>query len=270
MNVQEKTRNKIGHFVFGFIVFSIIYRFLSTSLIHQMEQPVFVYPHVDLTYWIFHFLKIPEIITGSKMLSAGFDILLLTFAIIAGIKPNLRWACFLTWITYFIYTIIYNTFTLHHSHPMAGVIIITIPFLFKRLKDFNLLWEGVRYYALWVYASAFIWKLFRGTFFHWEHGEAVFKSIHTTYLVNNPDAYLASTIEWFIIHPNLAHSFLIAGFLLQGSFLIGFFTRKLDWLWFVLPFIFHFTTYFFIEVVFIELLILNLAFVPWEKYNKVV
>ena len=151
---------------------------------------------------------------------------------------------------------------------MMGGIIITIPFLFRRDKDFTLLWEGVRYYALWVYGSAFVWKLFRGTFFHLEHGEATFKAMHTTYLVHNPETWLSQTMEWFIIHPIYAHLFLVFGFILQGSFLIGFFTKKLDWIWFILPFIFHLTTHFFIEVAFFELLILNIAFIPWHKWDK--
>ncbi|MEM6724844.1 MAG: hypothetical protein AAF598_12445 [Bacteroidota bacterium] len=268
INYDSEARRIMSYAVFGVITLTLIYRFLSHSLLSQLEEPVLKDPYVDITYWIFHLAHIPELITGSFWLSLGFDLALITFAVMSCYAHRKTIWPILFGIFYLTYMITYNSFSCHHTHCMAGIVLISIPFWFKDNKAFSLLWEGVRFYTLFIYSTAFLWKLFRGSLFHAEQGFSIMLNESTSYLLLEPKTW-RSRLYWNIIEdPNFAHQLIIAGALVQGVFLIGFFTRKLDWLWVILPIIFQSMTYLLFHVMIYELLILSLVFLPWHKIRE--
>jgi hypothetical protein len=137
---------------------------------------------------------------------------------------------------------------------------LSFAFYFFDNTKFTLAWEGVRYYTCWIYTSSFIWKFVRGFWNYPLHAKAIIMHENATYLLQNPDTYLAKALQFLIVHEQFAHYFLNIGMLIQGVFILGFFTKKYDKLLFILPFFFHFTTYFLLDVCFFEFLILQLAF----------
>ncbi|MEM6722449.1 MAG: hypothetical protein AAF598_00350 [Bacteroidota bacterium] len=258
----------MSYAVFGVITFTLIYRFLSNSLLSQLEAPVLKDPYVDLTYWFFHLLHIPEFLTGNFLVALAFDLSLILLPVLACYTHRKTIWPVLFGLFYLTYMVTYNSYSCHHTHCMAGIFLISIPFWFKDNKAFSLTWEGLRYYALFIYASAFLWKLFRGSVFHYDQGFSIMLNESSAYLLLEPATW-RSSLYWNILeNPDLAHQLILAGSLSQGLFLIGFFTRKLDWLWFILPIIFQTMTYLLFHVMIYELLILCLVFLPWHKIRE--
>ncbi len=258
------TRDTLKKLVFGGVLLSLIYRWLAHSLMSQLAAPVLVFPYVDLTYWGLHLMRIPQWISAHYTAAILFDVLLFGTAL-GSLLTNRRIFPILFGLLYFVYFVSYNSFGAHHTHCMVGILLVSIPFWFRAEKTFDLLWEGLRYFTLWVYSSAFLWKLLRGSLFHYEQGVANFMNENATHIALNPDAWTTGIYMFFITHPGLSFAASVLAILAEGLFIIGFFTKKYDWWWFVLPIIFHTMTYLFIHVMFYELLILNLTFLPKNK-----
>ncbi|MEM7103118.1 MAG: hypothetical protein AAF502_08320 [Bacteroidota bacterium] len=255
-------RKVLGRWVFGFIVVFLLYRFASNAFTHQLASPVLKFAWVDLAYWMVHLLRLPEMITGHLAVSIVFDLLLFTSAVLSAVFVNKRIFPIAFGVLFALYFLTYNSFSAHHTHCMAGILLVSIPFWFKSDKSFSFLWEGLRYFTLWIYFSAFLWKLFRGALFHLDQGYAVFLNETANYIVQAPDSFWGKTYSYFIANPDLATVFVAAGVIAQAAFIIGFFTRKLDWLWFILPILFHTISYCFLGVFFFELLVLNFTLLP--------
>jgi len=264
-NTRHLPINILQKLVFGGVLLSLVYRWLAHSLMGQLAAPVFVFPYVDLTYWGLHLARIPQWIVSHHAVAVLFDVLLFGAAFGSFFFTKKRIFPILFGLLYFVYFVSYNSFGAHHTHCMVGILLISIPFWFRNEKTFDLLWEGLRYFTLWVYSSAFLWKLFRGSLFNYEQGVANFMNENAAHIALNPDAWMNNIYAFFIAHPGLSFIVSTGAILVEGLFIIGFFTKKYDWWWFVLPIIFHTMTYLFIHVMFYELLIFNLTFLVKRK-----
>ena len=257
-------RKRIARVVFAVTLASLVWSFFSNTLLHQLQQPVIKYPYVDLTYWVMHFLQLPEIITGNFWLACIFDLALFTFCILCYLYPEKRW-CIWSFITlYFIYFITFNTFGAHHTNHKIGFLLIAIPFTVSNYKSFNFLWQGLRYFLLFAYTDAFLWKLFRLSWLHPDQGMLIMKKNQAAFLYFEPTSMLAAVYRWLLLHPALVNGAFIAGTIIEGLFIVGFFTRKYDpillFLSILLPVGFWFTA----DAYFFELLILSLTLVNFH------
>ena len=185
---------------FCFILFGLIYAAISNTLFHQLQSPVLKYPYVDPNYWLMHLLKVPDAVISNAAVAYAFDILLFASCIACIIFPLKRIFIFLFLIIYFIYFISYNSYGAHHTHAGVGILLIPVPFLFRKEINFTLLWQALRYYTLFIFTSAFLWKVCRLTFLNADHGVWISKNNLTPYLYYNPDSMLAKCYWWLFQH----------------------------------------------------------------------
>ena len=117
------------------------------------------------------------------------------------------------------------------------------------------MWEGMRYYICYIYVMSFIWKLWiSNSFFYWNQGIGSVKLNLAEYIYHYPGTLMSSIFTFFIAHPyllNMGNTFI---FLLEGTMIIGFFTKRFDRILLLLPVVIHLCTYIFADVFFIEML----------------
>lgn len=258
-------RKTLCRLVFGFIFLFLVYYAYSNTLVHQLRSPVLIFPYVDVTYWIFHLLKIPEFITGNNTVSWCFDISLFTFCILSFLFPARRLFVTLFFILYFIYFIIFNTYGNHHTHSKIGILLMPLPFMFPANRKFDYLWEAMRYFALFVYANAFLWKICRQVFFDSDHGLLIIQKNYAGYLYNHPGTTVALFYTWFLQHPLLIQWLFNIGIVLEGLFIAGFFTKRFDKFLFIISIILPFGFFIFANAFFFELTILSFTFMSFGK-----
>ena len=245
--------------VFGFSFIALLFRWCCGVMLHQLCAPVMTYPYLDPALWVLHLLHIPEFLTGNAVAAWCFDIGMLVSAAVLTVWQPRGWVA--AWVVcVFLYMECYNTYGGSHTHCLVGLLFAPIPFLFREPRRFAFAMQGLRYYTLWIYASAFGWKLLRG--FMWQplHGSGIIAAENALYLHQHPNTWLAHSLQWLILHPPYAQIIVVGGALLQSVFWVGFFTKRFDKLLFVLPFLFHAATYFLLDVVFYEVLVLQVAF----------
>jgi hypothetical protein len=119
----------------------------------------------------------------------------------------------------------------------------------------------LRYYTLFMYADAFLWKLFRGTWLFSKQGILIIKGNITPLLFSHPDYKLKSVYEYLFMHPGYADILFKAGFAFEALFIIGFFTKKYDTYFVVLSILLATGFLLLADAFAFELLILNFTLV---------
>ena len=85
-----------------------------------------------------------------------------------------------------------------------------------------------RYYFLYLFVSAAIWKIARGAVFNSEEMSRILLLHHTDLLTGTCSTITCRMYNWLIAHPAPAQALYIGGVLLEASFALGFFTRRYD------------------------------------------
>ncbi|HSN07702.1 MAG TPA: hypothetical protein VLS85_01630, partial [Hanamia sp.] len=146
--------------------------------------------------------------------------------------------------------------------------ITPVAFLFSK-KSFSFAWQGLRYFLLFSYSAAFLWKFFRFSWLQSNQGILIMKQNLTPYLYFNPRTFLAHVYFWFLDHPFFVEIIFISGFVLEGVFIIGFFTRKFDKLLFIISLLLPFGFWFLADAMFYEMIVLSLTLLPIAAIARV-
>jgi hypothetical protein len=92
---------------------------------------------------------------------------------------------------------------------------------------------------------------------------AILKEQHLDYLTNTPDTFYADCLRFLIVHPEVSSVFWVLAWVLEATFIVGFFSRKWD-KWLALLFLAFFVMdYILMNLMFAEFCILILVF--WSK-----
>lgn len=253
--------------VFGTMCLILFYRWLSDSLFTGWESPPYIFKEKDIAYHWFVASGLPQWLTNSRWISVLADMSLFTLPILFIINGHRLFIGVFT-ILLLCYFMTWNVITGHHYHSLTGALIICIPFWFRKKEKFNLAWELARYYLLYIFTSAALWKLSRGSAFYELQMVEILKSQHVQLFLEQPDSIQAKLIRYLIANPSLAHSFLLGAVLMQLTFSIGFFTRKWDETLFGLSILFCIANYIIMGIFSFELLILNATLLNYPLFKN--
>jgi len=132
-------------------------------------------------------------------------------------------------------------YTLYPSNSIEGHIawlFFPIVFIPQDKKTFLLLFEGLRYFFLFFFVSAALWKLAQGGLFSISQMSGVLLYQHKELLTSSPGYWQSNFLLWLIQRPQLSYLLYLAATLLELSFVVGFFTKKYDRLLLVLLVVF--------------------------------
>lgn len=107
-------------------------------------------------------------------------------------------------------------------------LLFPVVFLAADAKTFRLLTEGLRYFFLFFFVSAGIWKIVNGAVFNPEQMSGVLLFQHADLLSNSPGYWQTNMISWLVHHERTGYILYILATLLELLFVAGFFTRKYD------------------------------------------
>jgi hypothetical protein len=266
-SMVDGTRNFICRIVFSCIFLLLCYDFFSHALLSQLHSPALVYPYVDITYLLFNLSGLQSAVGEHFAVSLCYTILLFAFCVAAIAWPFKRLYIILFSLFYLIYFLSYSNYGAHHVHSKIGILFICIPFAFTG-KNYLLLWEGLRYYTLFMYADGFLWKLFRGSWLFDKQGILIIKSNITPLLFSHPEYKLKSFYEYIFLHPGWADILFKTGFILEGVFIVGFFTRRYDLHLVIISILLAIGFFFMADAFAFELLILNFTLIYHFKDAK--
>lgn len=268
-NFESDYRLK-GTLVFTFVLVILFVRIIGGALLSQIGKPpiVFSFWESELVYALFAKSGIINLLTVNFIVAALFDSLLFFLPVVYMLSRK-RVFVWLFATAMLIYFLLFNSVTGHHYHGLVGLLVITIPFFTKNENRFKLLWQGARYYLLYIFVSAALWKIFRGSAFYTEQMVNILKAQQLDLLLQQLDSIRASIARYLITHSQVAHGVLLANLVLQLSFAVGFFTKRFDDVLLILCILFVVANYFVMSIVSAELLILCVTLLSFKRLSRI-
>jgi hypothetical protein len=267
---NDISRTRLTRWVFGWLFLILIYQWWANLMISQLEAPVLLRLDMDLTYWVVHATGIGELFRSSYSSAFIFDVLLTLLCLITAIFPKRTIFPIVTGIFYLVYCILLNSYQCWHYHNLITLIWLILPFCFRSLKTFSILFAGLRYAVAYIYASAAVWKLVRGSVFN--DGQMQWLIEHNYADRWAVDGYQLNWFESAMFelsnHPTLAYIALLVGVAIELSFAVAFFTRKFDRYLIMIGVVFHLITTVLVDVSFLQLWILFIVFIPPDRITS--
>ena len=268
--METKTRIILTRIVAAYILLFLILRFFLHVTPSRLLQPPLSNGSMDITYWTFRVSGILNFIVSNKITSIIFDTVLFATGLMTLLfSLKRRWLISFS-ILLFLLSMIYNNYSLHHNQTMAGFMIVLLAFWPQDNETSFLLWEGIRYLTCLIYPLAFFWKTIYGkAFYYWPQGAGSTKANLVEYMYMNPDSLFTGIIKWFLQHAWILNAGTTLVELMELTMIIGIFTKKYDGKLFWLPIIIHVSTYFFSDVLYYELLVLDISLLSMIQINKI-
>ncbi len=260
-------REQVNAAFYAFAVLYWIYLFAADSLMHQLAQPVLIYPRFDYTFWGLVLSGIPQWLTGSPAVALIFDWGWLACVLGALIFPRRLIFHRGYAIGAFLHFCIYNIYAGTHFTNVAFLMMSWL-LIWRKDSLFELAFEALRYLFLFVFFSAACWKLLMGSLWHDGHFAATLRFQVLDYMVAYPESIRTALYHYLIFHPMVAQLCWVLVFSVQFLFIIGFFTKRYDRLLIGLGFAFHIGSIVFANIPNLEFLVCYLLLLPWSKYNE--
>lgn len=264
----ENVRSTIVRTLVGFALFFLTIRWASGAMLHQLKTPPLRAVGYNFTAWLYRLTGVEDLLLNDGVTSKIFTAVLLISGAAAVIKPLLRANLFLFWICYLTYALLFNVGTAVTGHSQAFMTVALIPLWAAPHGRFSLWWSAIRYYACWIFGSAFLFKIFRGAFWNWEDGERTVRANFALFFYTRPAWWWTRLIGLLLNYPWLINAGYKLFILLEGTFIAGFFTRRWDW-WLALSTVaLILSTLVFADANFLEMLPMVAVFLPpnfWQR-----
>ncbi|HEY4112107.1 hypothetical protein, partial [Puia sp.] len=137
-----------------------------------------------------------------------------------------------------LYWLLADIFWQVHHEPFILYVLIPLAFITNREDRFYSILQGCRYYFLYVFVSAAVWKIARGAVFNGEEMSRILLVHHSDWLSGDPTSLISRVYAWLIDHPLVAQGLYLGGVVFEATFVLGLFTRRYDRLLMVLAIVF--------------------------------
>lgn len=261
-------RHRFARLYYGLVLVYLVYRYFNHMLLSQLQQPELTYLGTDLTYIFFSWSGITQFVTGNWGVALGLDFLLAGSALTSFIFTRQKISSWVFTATLFIYIISGYSVLCFHKHNLTGLWFASLMFLAASETAFSLLFELVRMYAVFTYASAGFWKFFRGVWNYPGHFPLIVKNDALAYLAQHPNTWLAKVLSWLIVHPVLLDNMMVLSSFIQISFVIGFFTKRLDKYFLLYALTFHLLSLLLLRAYFFEFSAILITLLPVAYFYK--
>jgi hypothetical protein len=234
----------------------MLYKWLNGLWLYQ-AQPYFIYLRKDLTTWLFMQTRLQQWLLNNKQGWFLFDILFYSMPLIYFLiyKFKKRFAStvgIIMLIVNFCYIQCYALYPINSIEAQIAWMLFPILFITKKEKTFALLFDGLRYFFLFFFASAAAWKIGQGGIFNIDQMSAVLLFQHNQLLTNSPGYWQTNILYYLIQHPVLSYCIYLSAAILEASFIIGFFTKKVDRLLVWIFIVFLIADYFIMRIPYFE------------------
>lgn len=209
-----------------------LYKWMQGQWLYQVD-PVFFFPRPDGITWLFMetgfhkiLIRFPFLFRVMDLFFYGFP---LFFAWVRWIAPKRTLVVALIWlIINWVYVQAYCLFPTNSIEAHIAWLFFPLLFATKSLNGFYLMMHGLRYYFLFFFFSAGIWKLVAGGAFEPLQMSGILLEQHKDWLLYAGDYWQAKLIRQLIEWPLAGFVLYWISLLIELSFGIGFITKKLD------------------------------------------
>ena len=252
----------LRYYVIIFYILALYY-WINGMFLYQLQPIIFRTPF-DGTNWLLMQTGIHQWLMNNQAGCLVFDIIYYLSPLAywwlcekKQIASRLLFGIFWT-IFNWIYILCYVLFPSNSIEGHLAGLLLPILFSTRRIASFYYMLHGVRYFFLFFFVSAGLWKLRSGGVFNIDQMSGILLMQHKEFLIASPGYWYTSFIYWIIRNPTIGYSLYLISTLLELVFSIGFFTKKYDKQLFFLFILFLITNSIIMRMVYLDALPLAL------------
>jgi len=236
----------------------MIYKWLNGMFLYQM-QPFLFLNRMDVFTWVFMQTHLHQWLLNNRpgeiLMDALFYAMPLIYFIIYKWKIKFSTAvCLLMLAINWCYAECYTLYPTNSIEGHIAWLLFPVIFLADNEKTFRLLFEALRYFFLFYFFSAGIWKIVQGGLFNIQQMSGVLLFQHKEMLINSPEYWQSKLIRYLIDHYIFSYILYLLSALIELSFITGFFTKKYDRLLAAVFILFLIMDYFIMRIPYFEVL----------------
>ncbi|MBK6368675.1 MAG: hypothetical protein IPL64_15445 [Flavobacteriales bacterium] len=248
---------------FGWILLALLWRWHDGAMLSQLEAPVLGNAYKDFTFWGFELLGLTNFFTSPGW-SLAFDLLLTASVVLALIFPRGVLFPRIYCVAILMYFIVHTTYANHHYRPIIGLVLAGTPFAFRMPRSYTV-FQAVRYYVLFIYTSAGLYKIFRGSWVNTDQMTGIIENTQLELLLLHSDGWHAHFFTWLLEHQWASWGLFLLAVWMETVFLIGYFTKRWDLWLFCTAISLHIGFYLTMRFFAFELIVLDLTLLPWDR-----
>ena len=232
MQLNNQHREKIiGGYCLVFYAL-LLYKWYNGMLLYQLQPNVYN-TRPDVTTWIFMQGHLHLLLLHSPVARILFDAFFYSMPLFYWLafkrKPHLAvMVALLMLFVNFVYVQCYTLFPANSIESYTAWLLFPLLFLTVQLRLFYIVFHALRYFLLYIFTSAAIWKVVQGGLFNLEQMSGVLLFQHKDYLASSPDYWFSHLIYWLVNHTSVSYCLYLAATFLEIFFVIGFYTKKAD------------------------------------------
>ena len=234
--------NNLRRSLFFIILIEFICFIISGISFQGLHHVAYFNFGIDPVYWLFFLLQIPQFIFSHHEVGLILDvliILLLTYSVFIKENKFVAWSLFILLMLYYVCL----TATLGHRNYQTGFFLLIIPFLFSNPLNRKFAFEGVRYFFIFFYFSSGLFKIINNGIFEQMLMSSTLKSQFNPYFIETNLSWRTSLNLFLIKHTYVAYLMYSVSVFIESFFVIGFFTKKWDFILGLLLICFHFSNW---------------------------
>lgn len=252
----------------------MVYKWFNGMFLYQMD-PYFFYTRKDVFTWLFMATRIHTFLLNNKAGLLVSDIFfyaapLLFYFINRNFNKFAKPAAMVLLLINWLYVQCYTLYPTNSIEAHIGWLLFPVVFVPRNIKTAALLFDGLRYFFLFFFASAGIWKFVQGGIFNTHQMSNILLMQHKELLVATPEQWYAVFIRWLINHTSISYALYLMATILELCFIIGFFTKKHDKLLLFAFMLFLLFDHFFMRIPYYDIapLALTLLFNRYRRYRS--
>jgi len=209
----------------------MLYKIWNGGLLYQIKPHMFN-TRSDVFTWIVMNTGIPKWLLDNRTGWLALDIAFYCMPLLYWLayRKSIRLSSIVAILMLLINWIYVQCYTLYPANSIEGFIpwlLFPLLFICISLRSFYYVLHALRYFFLYFFASAGIWKIVQGGMFNFDQMSGVLLYQHKEYLSSASGSY-ADFLYWLINHQSVGYALYIAATALELMFIVGFFTRQYD------------------------------------------
>ena len=198
-------------------------------------QPAFIYHRFDAFTWLFTLTGLPQHLRQNTTACMIADALYyatpaLVFWASTQSKRWMNISAIAMLVINWCYLQCYPLYGITSIEGYTGWLLMPLLFVVRSPRLFDLLLQGGRYFFLFFFASAGIWKLVQGGLLYPDQMSGVLLYQHKELFTQQPYG-LHAKLLWEVTNSGWGYFLYLAATLAEMVFVIGFFTKRFDrWL----------------------------------------
>ncbi len=225
------------------------------------QAPVFFLNKLDISGNVLLSAGLAEsaISSGKLRLAADVTFFLLPFVLALSVFLQSKFVTFVALFTAVFnmaYAYLFSVFTFVSIEVFTAWMFVPLVFASSNLRTNYYLLHIVRIIFLLIFFSTALWKIRAGGVFNPDQLSAVLLRQHASLLLSDSSSLFSQLLTFLIANKTLSYTIYLLAFLLEFSFVLGFFTRRYDRLLIAC----------FILFLLFDYLLMEINYFPWTPF----